>query len=225
MKALVIEDDKNICDFLSKGFNYKNGFCDFVFTGKEGLEILSRKNYDIVIVDLVLPDLDGADIIKRMREKGITIPIIVLTALQGANKKVELLNLGADDYMTKPFSFEELFARISSILRRKKNSHPTEYLKAGDLELDPEKRIARRAGKEISLRRKEYALLEYFLRHKNKVVSRENLMRDVWGYSTASTSSTVDSHVSVLRRKIDSGFKKKLIKTIHRVGYILEAED
>jgi DNA-binding response OmpR family regulator len=225
MRILIIEDNRGIRNFLSQGFRYKNYICDEAINGKEGLKKILSNNYDLAIVDLMLPELNGEKVIDQARQIGIMIPIIVLTVVQDLQTKTRLLEMGVDDFVEKPFSFEELYARVNAILRRHKRTEVTEYLKISDLELVPEKRLAKRADKTIPLRGKEYALLEYLMRNKDKVVSRNTLMENVWGYNTACTSNTVDSHISSLRHKVDEWFATKLIKTVHGIGYMLSESD
>lgn len=224
MKILIIEDDVAIQNFLKRGFCYKQCVIDQAYDGLEGLEKLTNNDYAVAIVDLVLPKMDGTSLIQRIRENGIKTPIIVLSALQDLSKKTHLLEIGADDYITKPFSFEELYARILAVLRRSQNRLPTEHLEFADLKLIPEKRIAVRLDKKVPLRKKEYALLEYLMQHPNQVVSREELMQNVWDYQSFVLSNTVDSHVSSLRHKVDHGRKKPLIKTIYGIGYMMSDE-
>ena len=223
MKILIIEDDVVIQNFLKRGFRYKQCVIDQAFDGSEGLEKLINDNYDISIIDLLLPKLDGASLIQKARESGVKIPIIVLSSLQDFPTKTHLLDIGVDDYVVKPFSFEELYARILAILRRVQNQLPAEYLELNDLKLIPDKRMAVRSDKEIPLRKKEFALLEYLMQHPNQVVSRGELMQNVWDYNSLISSNTVDSHISSLRRKVDHGYKKSLIKTIHGIGYMLKS--
>ena len=224
MKILIIEDNISVLNALQQGFKYKHVITDQALDGSEGLKMLNDHFYDLAIIDLYLPGVDGEKIIKKARELGIKTPILVLTASKDIDTKTRLLEAGVDDYVEKPYSFEELFARITAILRRSKQNFPSEYLKIEDLELLPDKRIAVRAGKKIPLRGKEYELLKYFMNHPNTVVNRQTLMEKVWGYSTSVLSNTVDAHVSNLRQKIDKGFRKTLIKTIHGIGYMMTTE-
>ncbi|MCK5603373.1 response regulator transcription factor [Candidatus Pacearchaeota archaeon] len=225
MKILIIEDDRSIQNFLKRGLRYKQAVVHQAFDGMEGLEKLENNKYDIAIVDLLLPKLDGSSLIQKARDNGIETPIIALSALQELSTKTHLLDIGVDDYMVKPFSFEELFARILAVTRRSQNKPPTQYIKLDDLTLIPEKRIAERSGKEIPLRKKEYLLLEYFMQHPNKVISREDLIQNVWGYQENMPSNTVDSHISSLRNKINKGYKNSLIDTVHGVGYMLSSNE
>ena len=223
MNILIIEDDKGACLFLNKGLRHRGCFCEIVMNGKKGLKKIIENIYDLAIIDLSLPDLDGVSIIKKVREKGVKIPIIVLTANHDVSTKTYLFEVGIDDYIIKPFSFDELHARILSIARRIEGREPTAHLQVANLELIPEQHVAKRGGRQIKLRPKEYALLEYLMQHKNQAVSRNTLLEAVWGYNSASLSNTVDTHMGSLRRKINGHFKKKLLITVHGVGYKIKS--
>ena len=205
---------------LVRGFREKSVVTDSVRDGKEALTRISKNNYDLAVIDLMLPNINGEDIIRKIREVGMRLPVLVLTAFRGVHVKARLLEAGADDFLEKPFSFEELYARISAILRRSHNSELTENIRAGELELIPERKIIKRGDKEITLRAKEFALLAYFMKNPNRILSRQAIMENVWGYSTSILSNTVDSHIFTLRRKIDKGHSKKHIKTVHGSGYM-----
>ena len=224
MKVLIVEDDAAIQNFLKRGFAYKQFTIDQAVDGLDGLRKLMNNEYSIAIIDLMLPQLDGTALIEKAREKGNKTPLIILSALQDLATKKRLLDIGADDFITKPFSFEELYARMLAVLRRCQHRFPTEHLKFSDLELAPEKRTAFRSGKKLVLRKKEYALLEYLMQHPNQVISREELMQNVWDYQSFVMSNTVDSHVSSLRQKVDHNQKIQLIKTIYGIGYMLNNE-
>ncbi len=220
MRALVIEDDLAVQKALERGFQSKYALFDGARDGKLALQKLSSTTYDVLIVDLMLPHVDGEKIIQKIRSVGIKTPVLVLTAMRSPEVKARLLDLGADDFLEKPFSFEELYARVGAIMRRFLRGSMTKALKIRDLELFPESNMAVRSGKEIPLRGKEYVLLEFMMQNPNRILSRQSLMEKVWGYSTNILSNTVDSHVSTLRRKIDKGFEFPFIKTIHGVGYM-----
>jgi DNA-binding response OmpR family regulator len=181
---------------------------------------LHRKDYDIVILDLMLPTMDGEEICRQMREKGITVPVLVLTARSETDSKVKLLMSGADDYLVKPFSFSELNARIHTILRRPSETLP-QVLSLGDITLDPNTRKATRAGREIDLTLKEYGLLEYFMRHPNQVVNREDLLTHLWDFNYAGFSNVVDVHIKNLRRKLDGNDTDTILETVRGIGYKL----
>lgn len=223
MKILIIEDSVDVLTALRKSFRNKKVITDHCTNGAEGLEKLKKNGYDLAILDLQLPDMRGEEILKKVKSLGIEIPLLILTANTDVQKRAKLLEIGAEDFIQKPFTFEELFARIQAILRRIRNSIPTEYLKVGDLELVPEKRLAIKGGHEIQLRGKEYNLLEYMMRHPDQVVSRQTLMEEVWDYSASVLSNTVDAYMYKVRQKIDKGAKKKMIRTIHGVGFMLNS--
>lgn len=224
MKVLVIEDDVTVQKSLERGFQSKMARVDFARDGKEALTLVADKNYDVLVVDLMLPHLNGEQIVEKIRSVGIKTPVLVLTAYRKPETKARLLNLGADDFLEKPFSFDELFARISAIMRRLNQGFLTKSITLGDLQLIPEKRMAVRATKEIHLRGKEYNLLEYLMQHPDQILSYQNLMENVWGYSAQVLSNTVASHISALRRKVDKGFETSFIRTIHGVGYMFCSE-
>jgi two-component system, OmpR family, response regulator len=224
MKIMIVEGDVAVQNFLKQGFRYKQCSVDQSYDGMEGLKRLMGNRYDIAIVDMMLPRMDGGELIQKMRESGIQTPVIVLSSLKDSATKTRLFDIGADDFMTKPFSFEELYARILAIVRRIQHRVPTEHLEFSDLKLVPENRAAFRQSKKIDLRKKEYSLLEYFMQHPRRVVSREELMQNVWDYQSMVLSNTVDSHVSSLRQKIHQGHAKPLIRTVYGIGYMLSDE-
>jgi len=225
MKILLVEDEIEIANFLIRGLKYEGYKIDHVTTGEEGVSAIFKKSYDIVILDIVLPSMSGEEVLKKIRRQKKSIPIIILTAVGNVGTKTKLLNAGADDYLVKPFSFVELIARIKSILRRSKgHTQQLEELIVGDLKLVPNMRMVTRKDKPIKLRLKEYALLEYLMRNPDKVISRNTLIENVWDYNAHLFSNTVDSHISLLRRKINKGFKEELIETIHGIGYILRTK-
>ena len=225
MKILIIEDNTNVVNALKQGLKYKSVVADHCMDGRVGLRALEEKFYDLCILDLGLPGMNGEDILKKAKKEKVTTPFLVLTASDDIETKTRLLEEGAEDYVEKPYSFEELYARIMAIMRRSSKSFPSEHLEIEDLRILPEKRMAMRDGKEVMLRGKEYDLLKYLMCHPNKVLSRHTLMEDVWGYSTSVLSNTVDAHISNLRNRIDKGYDKKFIKTIHGIGYMFVHED
>lgn len=222
MKILLVEDEQKLADALSRGLQHEGYAVDIVPDGKKALTRISlhRSDYDLVILDLMLPSMDGLEICKQVREMNITIPILVLTARAETETKVELLLTGADDYLVKPFSFAELNARIRALLRRPNESLP-EKLKIGDIELNPSKRKVTRQGKEIPLTLKEFGLLEYFMRHPNQVVNREDLLNHLWDFNYVGFSNVVDVHVKNLRRKLDSAGDGGILETVRGIGYRL----
>lgn len=221
MKVLLVEDEQKLADALSRGLAHEGYTVDIVADGKKALTRISlhRADYDIVILDLMLPSMDGLEICRQVREMNITIPILVLTARAETDTKVQLLLSGADDYLVKPFSFAELVARLKALLRRPTESLP-ETLKIADIELNPAERRVRRDGKEIPLTLKEFGLLEYFMRHPGVVVNREDLLNHLWDFNYAGFSNVVDVHVKNLRRKLGSD-RGDLLETVRGVGYRL----
>jgi heavy metal response regulator len=224
MRILLVEDEKKVADFIKKGLSEEGYAVDCAADGKEGMFMAEESNYDLIILDILLPKFDGFQICRRLREKGISSPVIMLTAVDSTEDKVKGLDTGADDYLTKPFSFEELLARIRALLRRGQSGAQAK-LEVADLILDPKTRQVVRAGKEIKLSNKEYAILEYFMRNPGRVLTRTLLSEHVWNYDFDSYTNVVDVYVNYLRNKIDRDFKPKLIHTVRGVGYILEVRE
>lgn len=225
MKILLIEDDKEVAGFLVRGLKYEGYLVDHMADGEAIFECLNLNHYELLILDLVLATGSGEQILRNLRLQKNTIPAIVLTAINDTATKTRLLNLGADDYLVKPFSFVELAARIKSVLRRSQGVvQPMQELKVGELILNPSLKSVTRKDKKIRLRCKEYALLEYFMRNPDKIINRNNLIESVWDYNARLFSNTVDAHISQLRKKINEGFDHRLIETIHGFGYILRSK-
>lgn len=224
MRLLVIEDEDRFAAVLAEGLKHKGYAVDIVNDGMKGYNRISlhRQDYDLVILDLMLPGMSGLDICRQIRAEGMTIPLLVLTARNEEEQKVELLLAGADDYLVKPFSFEELNARIQAILRRPTESVPI-VLRVLDIELDPAQRTASRDGVPLTLTLKEFGLLEYFLRQPNVVINREDLIAHLWDFNYESFSNVVDVHIKNLRRKLDFGSEPSILETIRGIGYRLRA--
>lgn len=222
MKILLVEDEQKLASALSKGLSLEGFAVDTIPDGKKALTRISlhRTDYDLIILDLMLPSMDGYEICKQVRGMNITIPILVLTARNETDTKVQLLLAGADDYLVKPFSFAELTARVRALLRRPNESLP-EKLAVGDIELNPIERRVTRAGKEIPLTLKEFGLLEYFMRHPNQVVNREDLLNHLWDFNYVGFSNVVDVHVKNLRRKLGDGSGAAILETVRGIGYRL----
>ncbi|MCR4325870.1 MAG: response regulator transcription factor [Patescibacteria group bacterium] len=222
MKILIVEDEEKLANALARGLTVNGYTVDTVADGKKALMriTLHRKDYDLIILDLMLPSMDGLEICRTAREQGVTIPILVLTARNETEKKVNLLQSGADDYLVKPFSFGELNARIQALLRRPTEVVP-EILKTGDIELNVIERRVNRGGKNISLTLKEFGLLEYFMRHPDQVVNREDLLAHLWDFNYASFSNVVDVHVKNLRKKLGDGGTENTLETVRGIGYRL----
>lgn len=223
MKILLIEDDDQTADFISRGLKESAHVCDRAADGKDGLFLAASGNYDAVIVDRMLPGLDGLSLVKMLRATGNHVPILILTTMAGIDDRVEGLDAGADDYLVKPFAFSELLARLGALMRRPPISELRTVLRAGDLEMDLLKRSVTRAGKLIELQPQEFKLLEYLLRSEGRVVTRTMLLENVWDFHFDPRTSVVETHVSRLRSKIDKGFASGLLKTLRGVGYCLRA--
>ncbi len=220
MKILVVEDEVKVANFLKKGLEQSGFEVDLALDGEEGLAMFRGAEYDLVLLDLMLPKISGWDLIPQIRKSKPALPIIALTARVAVEDRVQGLNLGCDDYLAKPFSFAELLARIQAQLRRGAALGTTE-LKAADLVLDPLKRKVQRAGKFIDLSNKEFALLEYLLRNKDQIVTRKMIVENVWDASFDNFTNVVDVYINYLRNKVDRGFEPRLIHTVRGVGYSL----
>ena len=221
MRILIIEDEEEIASFIKKGLCSENFAVDWSGTGEKGMELAKTNDYDLVILDIKLPGKDGITVLKELREAKKTFPVIMLSVKSDTPTKIEALNIGADDYLTKPFSFEELLARIRALLRREKRITGPK-LKIAELELDALSHTVVRAGKSIKLNKKEFALLEYFMRNPGITLTRNMILEHVWDMSADPFTNTVDVHVRFLREKIDEGHAKKLLHTVHGYGYKME---
>ncbi|MFA4930658.1 MAG: response regulator transcription factor [Patescibacteria group bacterium] len=218
MKILVVEDEKRITSFIRKGLQYEGYAVDIAYNGDVGYQKAKDDSLDLIILDLMLPGMDGVELCRRIREEGMVTPVIMLTAKDSIDDKVKGLDAGADDYLVKPFAFKELLARVRSLLRSG-DSAKTTVIKVGELELDPSSREVKREGENIDLSRKEYGLLEYMMRNSNQVLTRTMIAEHVWDYDFDSFTNTIDVYIRYLRRKVDDGYKKKYIRTIRGVGY------
>jgi len=223
MRLLLVEDEKNVASFIKRGLEEESYTVDIAEGGPEGFSMATSHLYDLAIVDIMLPGFNGIELCKRLREKGIKLPILLLTAIDSVESKVEGLESGADDYLTKPFAFSELLARVKALLRR--SSDTAGELSIDDLRIDLIARRVFRGNREITLTPKEFSLLEYFLRNKGNVLSRTEIIENVWGYNFDPTTNIVDVHIKFLREKVDTGFHKKLIHTVRGAGYVLKEED
>jgi two-component system, OmpR family, response regulator len=222
MRALIVEDDQRIAEFVAQGLR-KAGFAvDHAADGEAGLRFAAGTPYDVAIVDLMLPALDGLSLIQAMRARGIATPVLILSAKHTVDDRVRGLESGGDDYLTKPFAFPELLARTQALIRRSTGAPRATRLVVGDLTLDLMSRAAVRAGQEIELRPREYALLEYLMRNAGRVVSKPMILSHVWDYSFDPRTNVVDVLVFRLREKIDKGFETKLIHTVRGIGYVLK---
>ena len=221
MRILIVEDDSTLAQFLRKGLQEERYVIDLAVDGQEGLLRARETPYDLIILDIRLPKLDGLLVCRKLRAEGITIPILLLTARQSADDKVEGLDTGADDYLTKPFAYPELLARIRALLRRSSPPQPTR-LRVADLELDPVSHKVWRAGKEITLTHKEYGVLEYLMRNVNRALTRTAIIAHVWDVNYDSMTNIVDVQIRALRAKIDRDCSPTLLQTVRGVGYMLE---
>ena len=222
MRALLVEDDPTIAAFVAKGLKEAGFTVDHAADGVTGLGIARQGPHEVAIVDLMLPALDGLSLIESMRREGIRTPVLILSARQSVDDRVRGLTIGGDDYLTKPFAFPELLARVHALIRRATGAPPPTELAAGDLKLDLVSRRAVRAGREIELRPREFALLEYLMRNAGRVVSKTMILSQVWDYSFDPQTNVVDVLVFRLREKIDKGFPTKLIHTVRGAGYVLK---
>ncbi len=222
---LLVEDEKKLADAIKEGLEEHEYIVTIAYNGQEGKELALGNAYDLILLDINLPFINGYELCKIIRDENSQVPIILLTALNFTENKVEGFELGADDYIPKPFEFRELLARIRALLRRSEISRSANlvpFLSIADLKLDLNRKEARRNGQKISLTAKEFQLLEYFLRNKDKVVSREDISRDVWDTDFDPQSNVIDVYVNFLRKKIDKGFSPKLIHTQVGMGYIIK---
>ena len=222
MHILVVEDETKVASFIKRGLEAANYSVDVEHDGAAGLKRLLEHDYDLIILDVMLPRLDGLSLMKEIRQRQINVPVLLLTARVTVADKVIGLDLGADDYLTKPFVFEELLARIRALLRR--GASAPVALAAADLRLDPATREVTRGGKRIDLTPKEYALLEFMLRRHDQVLSRAIIAQHVWGVNYDTFTNVIDVYVNYLRNKIDNGYQVKLIHSVRGVGYVLKAD-
>jgi DNA-binding response OmpR family regulator len=218
MRVLIIEDNPKMATAIQRGLTEHGYAADACHTGYEGEELAAIEPYDMVILDVMLPDRDGVDVCRNLRRRDIKKPVLILTALSGMHDKVAGLDAGADDYLTKPFEFEELLARVRALLRRGEASEGR-TLRCEDLELDLYTRTADRAGEAYELSNKEFGLLEYLMRNPNRVLSRTQIAEKVWDMNFEPGSNVIDVYISSLRKKIDRGFERELIHTIKGAGY------
>ncbi len=225
MRILLIEDEKMLADNLKTGLIDENFAVDTVANGREGYEIAATENYDAIILDIMLPEMDGITICEKLRDEKVLTPILMLTAKDTLDDKISGFKHGADDYLVKPFSFEELLARIRALIRR--STIKGTKLSVDNLELDPESHIVKRHGREISLTGKEYSLLEYFMHYPNQILTREQILNHVWDYSYDSMSNIIEVLIRRLRNKIDRDFpdERPLFSTVRGLGYRLGVQN
>jgi heavy metal response regulator len=224
MHILIVEDEKKVASFIQRGLQAEHYSVDVAFDGDTGLTQLFDGEYDLAIFDVMLPKRDGLAMVQEVRKRGMHLPILLLTARDTLADKVAGLDQGADDYLTKPFAFEELLARVRALLRRGASTQPA-LLVLADLSLDPVSRQVTRAGKKVDLTAKEFALLEFFLRNPGRVLSRALIAQHVWGVDFDTFTNVIDVYVKYLRKKIDAEFEPKLIHTIRGAGYVLRESE
>jgi two-component system copper resistance phosphate regulon response regulator CusR len=224
MRLLLIEDERKVADIVARGLRAERFAVDVTYDGDTGWQMASSVDYDLIILDLMLPGLNGTELLRRLRRKGGKVPVLVLTARDATKDKVENFEAGADDYLTKPFAFAELLVRVKALLRRPPVSR-NNVLRVADLEIDCVTQQVKRAGKGIELTSKEYALLEYLASHADRVLSRTMIIEHVWDESFEGLTNIVDVYVRHLREKVDEGHEPKLIRTVRGVGYCLTGEN
>ncbi len=224
MRILLIEDDHNVADFIVRGFREGGHTIDHAADGKDGLFMATTENYDVLIVDRMLPGVDGLSIIRTLRASDNQAPALILSALGQVDDRVKGLQAGGDDYLVKPFAFSELEARVEALARRGQGKGTTETtLTVGDLEMDLLSREVKRGGQTIALQPRDFQLLEYLMRHAGQVVTRTMLLENVWDYHFDPQTNVIDVHISRLRAKVDKGFDSPLIHTVRGAGYKLDA--
>ncbi len=225
MRVLVIEDDADTAAYIAKGLRESGHVMDHAKDGKEGLFMAVEQRYDVIVVDRMLPLLDGLTIVQTLRSSGNKTPVLILSALGEIDDRVRGLRAGGDDYLVKPFAFSELLARLEALVRRARAETPETTLRVGDLEMDLLARVVKRAGQTIDLQPREFRLLEYLMRHQGQVVTRTMLLENVWDYHFDPQTNVIDVHVSRLRRKIDRAFEQSLLHTVRGAGYMLREPD
>ncbi|GAA4522099.1 response regulator transcription factor [Chelativorans composti] len=224
MKILIIEDDREAATFLKKAFSEAGHTADIAMDGETGFAMADTGNYDVYVVDRMLPLKDGLSVIRELRGKGNTTPVLILSALGEVDDRVTGLRAGGDDYLIKPYAFSELLARVEALSRRSGSKDVETVHRVGDLELDRLSHTVTRAGEEITLQPREFRLLEYLMRHAGQVVTRTMLLENVWDYHFDPQTNVIDVHISRLRSKIEKGFDKPLLHTVRGAGYMIRAD-
>jgi heavy metal response regulator len=220
---MVVEDEKKVASFIKKGLEEEGYAVDVAGDGEEGLTMALAGVHDLIILDIRLPKMDGLRLLQILRQDKVTTPVLLLTVRATIEDKVLGLDAGADDYLTKPFAFQELVARVRALLRRRVEAEPT-VLQVGDLILDPARRTVTRGGEKIELTPREFALLDYLMRHPGRVLTRTMIAEHVWDYSFDTSTNIIDVYINYLRKKIDADREPKLLQTVRGVGYVLKAE-
>ena len=222
MYILVVEDERRLAQVIRKVLEEEGHTVDLAYDGEDGLAMAVDGSHDVIVLDILLPGMDGLDVCRALRANRLDTPVLLLTALDAVEDRVRGLDAGADDYLPKPFAFQELLARLRALGRRRVQAREPDQLRTGDLMLDLRRRRAERARKTIELSPKEFALLEFLMRNEGHVVTRTQILDHVWGYEYSPDSNLVDVYVTYLRRKIDRGHQRKLIRTVRGAGYALE---
>ena len=223
MKILLIEDDTDTSRFVTVGLREHGHIVDASADGRDGLFLALEAGHEVIVIDRMLPRIDGLAIVKAVRAAGIKAPVLILTTLSGVNDRVEGLEAGADDYLVKPFAFAELLARVNALARRPPLAAEETLLRVGDLEMNRLKRTVTRAGRRIELQSQEFKLLEFLMRNAGQIVTRTMLLENVWEFNFDPRTSVVETHISRLRAKVDRGFDRELIRTVRGSGYCLSA--
>lgn len=223
MRLLVVEDEHKVASFIKKGLEEEGYAVDLASDGEVGLAMALERVHDLIILDIRLPKMDGLQVLRMLRQDKITTPVLLLTVRATIEDKVLGLDAGADDYLTKPFAFQELVARVRALLRRRVEIEPM-ILQVGDLRLDPARRTVTRGGVRIDLTAREFSLLDYFMRNPGRVLTRTMIAEHVWDYSFDTSTNIIDVYVNYLRKKIDAEREPKLLHTVRGVGYTLQAE-
>jgi DNA-binding response OmpR family regulator len=221
MYVLVVEDERRLAQLVRRVLEEEGHTVDVAYDGEEGLQMALDGTHDVVVLDIMLPRMDGIEVCKNLRRNRVDTPVLLLTALDGVDDRVRGLDAGADDYLAKPFAFQELLARLRALSRRRVQPRDAQELAVDDLTLDLRRRRAQRNGHPIELSPKEFSLLEFLMRNQGRVVTRTQILDHLWGYDFATDSNLVDVYVAYLRRKLDKGSKKPLIRTVRGVGYAL----
>ena len=225
MKLLIVEDEKRLCQTIAKHLKAEGYTIDTCYNGSDAIDYIEGTEYDAIILDIMLPGIDGIAVLKKVRSKKLKTPVLLLTAKNTVEDKVTGLDSGADDYLTKPFTLEELSARIRVMIRRSGVERVDNFLTVGPLTLDTDKKVAIREGKEITLTAKEYSILEYLMHNKEIVLSREKIQQHIWNYDYEGGSNIIDVYIRTLRNKIDAKFDQKLIQTVRGLGYVIKSEE
>lgn len=226
MRILVIEDEKNLNDIIVKRLKVEHYGVDACYDGAEGLDYILATEYDAIILDVMLPKINGFEILKKIREKKIKTPVLLLTAKDSVEDRVHGLDLGADDYLLKPFAFDELLARIRVLLRKASNTETANNIfSIANLTVDVTSRTVKRDDKSLKLSTREFTILEYMIRNKGKILSRDTIEQHIWNYDYEGGTNVIDVYIRYLRKKIDDGYEPKLIHTIRGIGYVLKVEN